>query len=203
MAGYRIPGPGCKTNNPWSIEDGTLALCLTPPPGTICSTSSLYPTKAFKSLQSSPSELDLRFLFMQCNNPKRGLSEEDYTKAANQLGVEVAVIKAVAEVETSGEAFDNEGHPRILFERHYYHRLTSGLYDKKQPDISNKLAGGYGKFSEQYEKLKRAFELDSESALKSASWGRFQIMGENYRAAGFATVKDKVLPIVKTKISPN
>ncbi|MDD4881534.1 MAG: N-acetylmuramidase domain-containing protein [Gallionellaceae bacterium] len=70
-----------------------------------------------------------------------------------------------------------------MYERHYFHRLTNGKYSKKHPDISNSLSGGYGKFSAQYGKLERAFNLDPEAALKSASWGRFQIMGNNHQAA--------------------
>jgi len=126
MANYRIPGPMCTTKNPWSIDDGTLNRCLTPPPGPICADSSLYPSKALQCLQEKKStEPDLGFLFRQCLNPKRGLTEEDYSAAATQLKVEVAAIKAVAEVETTGNAFDEEGRPRILFERHYFHRLNA------------------------------------------------------------------------------
>ena len=201
MANYRIPGPVCTTKTPWSIDDGTLNLCLTPPPGPICADSSLYPSKALQCLQEKKStEPDLGFLFRQCNNPKRGLTEEDYNAAATQLKVEVAAIKAVAEVETTGNAFDKEGRPRILFERHYFHRLTGGKYDKKNPNISNKKAGGYGKFSAQYGKLERAYQLDANAALRSASWGRFQIMGDNYQSAGFNTVKKFVLAMTQSEL---
>ena len=50
------------------------------------------------------------------------------------------------------------------------------------------MQGGYGRFSEQYAKLDRAVKLDREAALRSASWGAFQIMGDNYREAGYASV---------------
>lgn len=93
----------------------------------------------------------------------------------------------------AGSAFDDYGRPRILFERHYFPRLTQGRYDKRHPDISNSLAGGYGKFSAQYGKLERAYVLDAVAALESASWGRFQIMGSNYRDAGFVSVQEFVL----------
>jgi hypothetical protein len=140
-----------------------------------------------------PADSDVGFLFSQCRSPVTGLSDADYSSAATSLGVEIAAIKAVAEVETSGKAFDESGRPRILFERHYFHRLTSGKYSAKHPDISNATAGGYGKFSAQYGKLKQAFKLDPDAALSSASWGRFQIMGDNFRAAGFTSVKAFVI----------
>ena len=56
------------------------------------------------------------------------------------------------------------------------------------PDIANGNPGGYGLFSAQYKKLFRAATLDQVAALKSASWGGFQILGENHVACGYATV---------------
>lgn len=149
---------------------------------------------------STEKEPDLSFLFLSPCNPEKGVSEKDYSLAASQLKVEVAVIKTIAEVETTGEAFDSSGCPRILFERHYFHRSTAGKYDTTYPDISNKTAGGYGKFSEQYGKLEKAYKLDANAALSSASWGRFQIMGSNYVAAGFNSVKEFVFAMTKAEL---
>jgi N-acetylmuramidase len=134
-------------------------------------------------------EPDLGFLFTQCLNPTRGLGVDDYNSAATALGVDAASVMAVAEVETSGAAFDDLGRPRILFERHYFHKATGGKFAAKHPTISAKSGGGYGKFSAQYGKLQEAYELDKDAALGSASWGRFQIMGSNYKAAGFRSVR--------------
>jgi hypothetical protein len=147
----------------------------------------------------SPADSDVGFLFAQCRSPVTGLSDSDYSSAATSLGVEIAAIKAVADVETSGKAFDESGRPRILFERHYFHRLTSGKYSATHPDISNATAGGYGKFSAQYGKLEQAFKLDPDAALSSASWGRFQIMGDNFRAAGFTSVRAFVLAMTSAE----
>lgn len=197
MGTYRIRGPICSTRLGGSLIDGTLALSRMPPPGPICASldfyEELFPPRATITPQS------VGFLFTSCLNPERGLEEKDYLAAADELKVEVAAIKAVAEVETSGNAFDSEGRPRILFERHYFHRLTNGKYSKKHPDISNTSAGGYGKFSAQYGKLERAFKLDAQAALKSASWGRFQIMGNNHQAAGHDTVESFVLSMTKSE----
>lgn len=83
-------------------------------------------------------------------------------------------------------AFHSEGRPTILFERHKFHLHTAGKYDVSNPEISNKLPGGYGLFSEQHPKLEKAKTLDKDAALKSASWGAFQIMGENLSRLGSA-----------------
>jgi len=122
-----------------------------------------------------------------------GLTEEQYVDTALRLDCEAAAVKAVVGVELGvTNPLDSQGRPTILFERHRFHALTAGRFDKSDPDISNPVAGGYGRFSEQYPKLERAKILDKDAALESASWGAFQIMGENFSVAGFASVDDFV-----------
>jgi len=120
-----------------------------------------------------------------------GISDEMYVQAAKELGCEVAAIKAVVLTETPRGAFDEKGRPSILYERHYFHKLTNGQYDS-YPKLSNSSAGGYGKYSEQYGKLEDAMKLDKSAALQSASWGAFQIMGNNYITAGYGSIDDFV-----------
>jgi hypothetical protein len=40
--------------------------------------------------------------------------------------------------------------------------------------------------------------LDKEAALKACSWGKFQILGANYKAVGFASVREMVDAHVKS-----
>lgn len=40
----------------------------------------------------------------------------------------------------------------------------------------------------QYKRLAKAYQLDKSAALQSCSWGKFQIMGFNYRSAGYKDV---------------
>lgn len=116
---------------------------------------------------------------------KPTLTNADFQLAANALGCEVAAIKAVAEVEAAGVGFLPTGEPKILFERHWFHRLTKGRYDAMAPDISSSRAGGYRGGAAEHERLGRAVRLDRNAALLSASWGKFQIMGFNFKVAGF------------------
>ncbi len=104
------------------------------------------------------------------------------------LNVPVAAIKAVAEVESSGSGFLSDGRVRILFERHKFALYSEGQYSADYPDLSNRKAGGYSDAEGEYERFSRAFQLDDEAAMKSASWGKFQIMGFNHELAGFASV---------------
>lgn len=123
----------------------------------------------------------------------KSLTDKGIADAAKDLGVEPAAIRAVDEVESKGDGFISDGRVKILFERHKFHAFTKGQYDHSHPDISNRSAGGYGKSgAHQYARFSQAFELDPEAAMKSASWGRYQIMGFNHKAAGFDTVGEFV-----------
>ena len=133
---------------------------------------------------------DQHFFLDKFGTPTRGITDSDYQFAASALGIEIAAIKAVAQVETKGDAFDKIGRPRILFERHYFHRLTHGRYDKSHPELSNPRPGGYGKFCVQYNKLRTASRLNATAAVKSCSWGKFQIMGIYFKEAGYSSAQD-------------
>jgi hypothetical protein len=119
---------------------------------------------------------------------------EAYAAAAWLLMCEVPALLAVAEVEAGAEgAFLPSGEPVILFERHVFHRLTGGRFGgARVPGVSAKGAlisdqnwGGYGSYPEQHLRLQAAVKLDRQAALKSASYGLFQILGENHKAAGY------------------
>ncbi|WP_206736599.1 N-acetylmuramidase family protein [Pseudomonas protegens] len=132
------------------------------------------------------------------------IEEDDYIAAADALGCEVEAVKAVAITETasSGSYFTKAGDDEvtaILFERHYFHQLTNGQFDSSNPDISSSSRGGYGTYSAQYGKLIRAYRLSANAALKSASWGRFQIMGKNFSSAGYLSVEEFVRDLSRSE----
>ncbi len=117
------------------------------------------------------------------------ISQQGFTNATDGLGVGAAELWAVMSVETSGCGFLPDRRPKILFERHLFSRLTDGQFDAEDPDVSDPTAGGYGRGgAHQYDRLAVALNLDREAALKSASWGLGQILGQNFKAAGFADV---------------
>ncbi len=106
---------------------------------------------------------------------------------------QAADLWAVLAVETSGCGFLPDRRPKILFERHQFHALTHGRYDRTHPDISSPHAGGYGPGgAAQYDRLAKAAALDAASALKSTSWGIGQTMGACHKEAGFADVETMV-----------
>ena len=126
------------------------------------------------------------------------ISESDYNNAAKVLKCEVAVIKAVAKVESAGNGFHSNGEPVILFEGHKFHKYTNGKFTTPENEnISHrKWSRKYYK-ENQHKRLQKAAELDRDAALMSASWGKFQIMGFNYKLCGFRTVQDFVNAMYK------
>lgn len=119
---------------------------------------------------------------------KPRLTETDFIRAAERLRCEVPAIKAVAQVESRGAGFYGDGFPVILFERHIFRRETKGKYTRTHPHLSGP-AGNYGPAGKnQRVKFSQAFALDADAAMKSCSWGKFQIMGFNHKICGFATV---------------
>jgi len=118
-------------------------------------------------------------------------SSEGLASAADMVGVHAAELWTVVTVETSGCGFLSDRRPQIRYERHIFHRLTAGKFD--DGDISDPAAGGYGSAgAHQYDRLAAAIAYNRAAALQSASWGIGQIMGENFRAAGFADVESMV-----------
>ncbi len=127
------------------------------------------------------------------------LNDKDFERAAAQLKVPAAHIKAVCEVEAPQGGFDSTGQPRILFEAHRFAKLTGGLYNKTNPDISAaswdrslyaRGANADERNANEHKRLQKAVALNRRAALMSASWGKFQILGENFAACGFATLQD-------------
>lgn len=118
--------------------------------------------------------------------PATPLDDKAIKDAASAIGCAVAAIRAVIDVESQG-GFLPDGRPKILFERHYFSRLTSRRHDSTHPDISHPTWGGYLGGAREYGRLTRAMELDRDAALRSASWGAFQIMGDNHALCGFAS----------------
>ncbi len=128
--------------------------------------------------------------------------------AAERLGVELAVVYAVNEVESLGQGFLDNGKPKILFERHVMHARLSLVRNEGDdsaaliahadhlatlhPHLVNRRPGGYAGGSAEHQRLAQARMLDATSANESASWGAFQIMGYHWEQLGYASLDDFV-----------
>ncbi|MCA4180631.1 N-acetylmuramidase family protein [Acinetobacter baumannii] len=133
-------------------------------------------------------------------NISKLLKDSDYKKAAERLKVSELVIRVFGAVEGQGVGFLKNGKPKILFERHRmyaYLRLKKGAafankMEAERPNIVNRKYGGYQGNEAEYVRLEQAKQIDVESALMSTSWGQFQVMGENWKDLGYASVQEFV-----------
>jgi peptidoglycan hydrolase-like protein with peptidoglycan-binding domain len=122
------------------------------------------------------------------------LTAEDYRNVARLIGCDVAAVRAVVEIESSGSGFLSDGRPKILFEAQWFSEFTNGKFDTSNPDISSPrwnprlYVGGVGEWA----RIEKAIKLDRPAALKSASWGLGQVMGFNFKPAGYTDVESFV-----------
>ncbi len=120
-------------------------------------------------------------------NAKR-IEDIDLPRVGAMIGVGEDEIHAVLDVESAGSGFDSKGRVKMLFEPHVFWRLL-GPGEKRDRAVSAGLAysrwkpGAYPRDS--YPRLIQAMKIDPELALQSASWGLGQIMGFNFKAAGY------------------
>lgn len=141
----------------------------------------------------APDGTEKEMLLKQLPDPNPAaprLTAEDFDQAAADLGVESAVIRAVAQVESGGRSgFDAAGRPKILFEAHLFDRLTRGRFRAAHPNLSqpNRTAAARYYADDQWARMNQAWELDPDAAVQSASWGMFQVLGSNY-ACGWTTL---------------
>ena len=140
----------------------------------------------------------------------RFLTEQNLIDTARQLGIELAVLKAVNEVESSGRGFNVDGTVKILFEGHVFWQqlkergvnpagFVSGAEDVLYNKWTKKFYLG-GKA--EYRRLNKAIVLwnnhtalqvaGTEAAYAAASWGLFQIMGYHFKALGFKEIVEFV-----------
>jgi N-acetylmuramidase len=135
------------------------------------------------------------------------LTDADYKYAAERLkpGVQVAMIRAYAEVESGGKSgFGPKGLPVIAFEGHIFRKYSNKIYDHTHPLLSHpykQKAGPEWQVNNKnqdkaWATLSEAMALHHDAALMACSWGMFQVMGFNYSTCGYASV-DKFVAAMK------
>lgn len=129
------------------------------------------------------------------------LVKQDIKDAATRLGVEPAALAAVTVVESGGRGFLSDGRPKMLFEGHIFYRqlrkrgIDPAPVAKAHPTICYPTwtrefyLGG----AKEYSRYETAKAINVEAAIESASWGLFQLLGLNYRGAGFKTPQEFLL----------
>jgi hypothetical protein len=129
------------------------------------------------------------------------LTRADFEEIAARLNCEWEAVAAVAEVESGPlGGFGADGRPVILFERHLFSRKTNSEYDASHPSISNRTPGGYPRSqADRWAQLEQAYALNPEAALQSASYGRFQVLGQNFSNLGMPNAHDYVAKLARSE----
>lgn len=117
------------------------------------------------------------------------LTDGDIIAAAQRLGVEANVLRALIKVESAGPGFSNN-RPLLGFEPFVFSQSTGARYDGSNPQISSSSNRAYlgGSQDARWTRLAEAYALDKEAALGAASWGAFQLPGRYFAQAGYANV---------------
>lgn len=120
------------------------------------------------------------------DGPDYPITDHDVDRAAADLGVEPAKVWAVYDVESTGSAFI-DSRATILFEPHRFSRSTGHRFDQGHPALSSRnwnRALYPRRQADRWQQLLDAVALDVDAGFMSASYGGFQVLGENYAACG-------------------
>ncbi len=135
------------------------------------------------------SNLDREFIHIRDEEDKKYLDEDTVANIADKVGTEGAVLRSIIAVESAGRGFLKDGRPKILFEGHKFWKwlndhanidpreYVSGNEDILYPSWTREhYIGGAG----EYKRFQKAYNINKTAAVFSASWGLFQILGENF-----------------------
>lgn len=126
----------------------------------------------------------------------RTLTDDQLLSAALYLDVPLAVLQAIQQVEARSSGFLPDGRPVILFERHVMYRqlkshgLDAERLQQQYPDLVNRTAGGWQGANAEHYRLSMAKQIHTISAIESASWGLFQIMGFHWKTLDYSSAAD-------------
>ena len=150
---------------------------------------------ASSELPSSTSPDTLAQQLTEPSDTVLSLSETDFIEVAEALGVEVAAIKAVVEIEAgkTHEGFSAPGRPLINFDLSMFRRFASrrginlAKYGKSHPVVFNSHRGSQ---TRAHNRLEAARTIHPEAAVEGTFWGMFQIGGFNWQRCGAESIED-------------
>lgn len=122
------------------------------------------------------------------------LTDEDFREVAEELGVEVAAIKAVVEIEAGAkhEGFWANGKPIINFDLSMFRKFAArnkinlSRYQRSHAVVFAKPnRARYGSYqAAQQARLDAARTIDDKTAIEGTFWGMFQLGGFNWKVCG-------------------
>lgn len=130
------------------------------------------------------------------------LTDDDYREVAERLGVEVAAMKAVVDIETgvSHQGFFAPGKPIINFDITMFRRFAGkrginlARYRSTHAEVFSAVnPRRHGSTqAAQHVRLRKARSIDERTAYEGTFWGMFQIGGFNWKKCGTENITDFV-----------
>ena len=143
---------------------------------------------------------------------ERKLDRQTFIDCGRAYNIPPENIAALCAVESNGYSYDSDGRLKILFEPHVFHRATQGAYNglkmpvrfngeivqaevsyRRWRRMTTEQSRDPGFFHiyklsnlDRWDLLIRLYEMD-ERALEAASFGSFQIVGNNWRQLGYSS----------------
>lgn len=130
--------------------------------------------------------------------PAKQLEDLDLPRIAHEIGCGEDEVHMLMDVESAGDGFDNQGRPKALYEPHIMFKELTKRGDKAGLAEAMKLGLAYKTWKtkpypkDSYPNLIKACAINLEAALCSTSWGAEQMMGFNFKSAGYANVVEMV-----------
>ncbi|MDE6017531.1 MAG: N-acetylmuramidase family protein [Muribaculaceae bacterium] len=130
------------------------------------------------------------------------LTEEDFKLVADQLGVEVAAIKAVVKIEAGPklEGFWAPGVPVANYVQSLFNKYNAKTKGRKIKDA--KVPSGLSGYAlKEWTSLTNARKINADAADMGTYWGMFQIGGYNYKLCGCQSVEEMVAKVCESEFS--
>ena len=132
----------------------------------------------------------------------KSLSEEDFIIIAEELGVEVAAIKAVVRIEAGSalQGFWAPGVPVANYSKTLFNRYNRKVKGRKIKD--GKVPSGLKGYAlREWTALTNARKINADAADMGTYWGMFQIGGYNYKLCDCESVEEMVERVSESEFS--
>lgn len=130
------------------------------------------------------------------------LTDEDFVLVADELGVEVAAIKAVVRIEAGAklQGFWAPGVPVANYTQSLFNRFNAKVKGPKMKDA--KVPQGLTGYAlREWTSLTKARKINASAADMGTYWGMFQIGGYNYKLCGCENVEEMVAKVSESEFS--
>ncbi len=130
------------------------------------------------------------------------LTDADFKIVADQLGVEVAAIKAVVKIEAGEklEGFWAPGVPVANYVQSLFNKYCAKTKGRKLKDA--KVPTGLSGYAlKEWTSLTNARKINADAADMGTYWGMFQIGGYNYKLCGCKSVEEMVAKVCESEFA--